>query len=409
MEERRVKYKVKSQIGTDAESLKGILDDCGPSSMAAAVAWASGYLLDPTATEGVKAKEKATGRKEKQGVSDNGSNLPDLIQTAKVLGANARYADSWEDVVREARKGAAIGIWVQQPIGYDDVAISAWHDGWKRWWKKTDPAHLKGGYGHMTSAGWDPVEGWQWACPTRTGKGKEEFAVKVTEDQIKKIADSKRVAGKDKAPAHKHCIIIWLTEAQKEQLRTAKAQKEALPPGAKIGDIDVALDDFMGKVGTPEERVIKKPAEAPQKPVEAPKVETRVETPPAKEKAPEAAFPSVTLPDMSKIDWMGKAEEAASALAGALEASKKGVTKVDKVKIALLWIKDNTGVDEALFEALRAFLATSIAVSLGLGIPLLDLSGGDFRTILSAGLAACLQVVVRALNPEDSKFGIGKK
>jgi hypothetical protein len=404
-----VKYKVKSQIGTDAESLKGILDDCGPSSMAAAVAWASGYLLDPTATEGVKAKEKATGRKEKQGVSDNGSSLSDLIKTAKVLGANARYAESWEDVIQEARKGAAIGIWVQQPAGYPkDLEVSEWHDKWKRWWwvKQKQPDRT---YGHMTSAGWDPVEGWQWSCPTRSGKGKEAFGVKVTEDQLKKIADSKRVSGKSKAPAHKHCIIIWLSEAQKEQLRTAKAQKEALPPGAKIGDIDVALDDFMGKVGTPEERVIKKPAEAPQKPVEAPKVETRVETPPAKEKAPEAVFPSVTLPDMSKIDWMGKAEEAASALAGALEASKKGVTKVDKVKIALLWIKDNTGVDEALFEALRAFLATSIAVSLGLGIPLLDLSGGDFRTILSAGLAACLQVVVRALNPEDSKFGIGKK
>jgi hypothetical protein len=53
-------------------------------------------------------------------------------------------------------------------------------------------------------------------------------------------------------------------------------------------------------------------------------------------------------------------------------------------------------------------LATSIAVALGLGIPLLDIQGGDFRMILSAGLAACLQVVVRALNPEDAKFGVGK-
>ena len=59
-------------------------------------------------------------------------------------------------------------------------------------------------------------------------------------------------------------------------------------------------------------------------------------------------------------------------------------------------------------EAGRAFLATSIAVALGLGIPLLDISGGDFRTVLSAGLAACLQVIVRALNPEDAKFGVGK-
>lgn len=76
----------------------------------------------------------------------------------------------------------------------------------------------------------------------------------------------------------------------------------------------------------------------------------------------------------------------------------------DKIK----WIADNTGVDEMLLEAGRAFIGTSIAVALGLGIPLLDISGGDFRTVVSAGLAACLQIVVRALNPEDGKFGVGK-
>lgn len=74
----------------------------------------------------------------------------------------------------------------------------------------------------------------------------------------------------------------------------------------------------------------------------------------------------------------------------------------------LKWIMDNTGIDEMLLEASRAFLGTSIAVALGLGIPLLDISGGDFRVVLSAGLAACLQVIVRALNPEDAKFGVGK-
>jgi hypothetical protein len=72
------------------------------------------------------------------------------------------------------------------------------------------------------------------------------------------------------------------------------------------------------------------------------------------------------------------------------------------------WIMDNTGIDEMLLEAGRAFIATSIAVALGLGIPLLDIGGSDFRTVISAGLAACLQIIVRALNPEDSKFGVGK-
>ena len=77
-------------------------------------------------------------------------------------------------------------------------------------------------------------------------------------------------------------------------------------------------------------------------------------------------------------------------------------------KNSALWIINNTGIDEMMLEAARAFIATSIAVALGLGIPLLDISGGDFRTVVSAGLAACLQVIVRALNPEDSKFGVGK-
>ena len=81
---------------------------------------------------------------------------------------------------------------------------------------------------------------------------------------------------------------------------------------------------------------------------------------------------------------------------------------MDKIKGSITWIMANTGIDEMVLEAIRAFLATSIAVALGLGIPLLDISGGDFRTIISAGFAACLQVIVRALNPEDAKFGVGK-
>jgi hypothetical protein len=78
------------------------------------------------------------------------------------------------------------------------------------------------------------------------------------------------------------------------------------------------------------------------------------------------------------------------------------------IKDSTLWIVNNTGIDEMLLEAIRAFIATAIAVALGLGVPLLDIQGGDFRMVMSAGLAACLQVIVRALNPEDSKFGVGK-
>jgi hypothetical protein len=72
-------------------------------------------------------------------------------------------------------------------------------------------------------------------------------------------------------------------------------------------------------------------------------------------------------------------------------------------------IKDNTGIDEALVEFLRTFVTVSISVALGLGIPLLDISGGDFRTIISAGLASGLQILVKYLDPKNTAFGITEK
>lgn len=72
------------------------------------------------------------------------------------------------------------------------------------------------------------------------------------------------------------------------------------------------------------------------------------------------------------------------------------------------WILDNTGVDEALLEAVRVGLATGIAVMLATGAPILDMTAQDFRTVASGAIAATLQVIVRALNPEDTKFGVGK-
>ena len=72
------------------------------------------------------------------------------------------------------------------------------------------------------------------------------------------------------------------------------------------------------------------------------------------------------------------------------------------------WVLDNTGIDEALLEAFRVGLATGIAVMLATGAPILDMSNDDFRTVASGAIAACLQVIVRALNPEDTKFGVGK-
>ena len=65
-----------------------------------------------------------------------------------------------------------------------------------------------------------------------------------------------------------------------------------------------------------------------------------------------------------------------------------------------------TSADEALLDAARSFLTVSIAVALGLGIPILDIGGGDFRVIISAGLASGLQVLVRWLDPKNSAYGV---
>ena len=68
-----------------------------------------------------------------------------------------------------------------------------------------------------------------------------------------------------------------------------------------------------------------------------------------------------------------------------------------------------TSVDEAIIDFLRTGLSTAIAVSLGLGIPLLDISGGDFRTVLSASLAAGLQVLQVYLDASNDRYGLTTK
>jgi len=149
---------------------------------------------------------------------------------------------------------------------------------------------------------------------------------------------------------------------------------------------------------TPAPEAPKIAVEAPRKAVEAPKEQKATKTPGL----------DIDLSAFDDVDWERVGKEAINTLGQAAEASKKEKGMWNKFSTSVKWIIANTGIDEMMLEAFRTFLATSIAVALGLGIPLLDIQGGDFRTVLSAGLAACLQVIVRALNPEDAKFGVGK-
>jgi hypothetical protein len=74
--------------------------------------------------------------------------------------------------------------------------------------------------------------------------------------------------------------------------------------------------------------------------------------------------------------------------------------------MALKSILNETKIDEAIIDFVRTFLLVSISVALGLGIPLLDITGGDFRVILSAGLASGLQVLQTYLDPSNSRYGL---
>jgi hypothetical protein len=376
-------YRVKSQLYADAEAqVKGaanqILDDCTWSSAAAAVSWASGYTVDYSAAQGVAAFEKATGRKDVQGKNDAGGSLAEAVKTIAVLGGKARYAKSWEDAMAAAKGGAALMVWVQQPVGYPDVRISKWHDVWKKWWTKKDPAHLKAGYGHMTSAGWCEDHGWQWACPTRDDKqAAEKYGVPVTEAELRQIANSKVKAGK--VAVDYKCLLI------------------VTHPGKVAAPAPVAAPVVAPVVA---------PAPAPTIVVQAPTSHAKEVPMPKGTKT--AAVIADAEAALQRVDWDDKGKEAISALVEAAKASngKKGFRA--KVAASLGWIIANTGIDEMVIEALRTGLGTGLAIALASGSQITRLDADQADMIFAGAIAACLQVIVRALNPDDPKFGIGK-
>lgn len=374
-------YRVKSQLYADAEAqVKGaanqILDDCTWSSCAAAVSWASGYAVDYSAAQGVAAFEKATGRKDKQGVNDAGGSLKEAVQTIAVLGGKARYAKSWDDAMTAAKGGAALMVWVQQPVGYPtDVHISKWHDVWKKWWTKKDPAHLKAGYGHMTSAAWCEDHGWQWACPTRDDKqAAEKYGVPVTEAQLRQIANSKVKAGK--VAADYKCLLI-----------VTHPGKVAAPP----------------PVAAPVVAPAPTPAPTPKIAVEAPRSHAEPRKVAQGTKTPDAV--QAQLDQLGKTDWGAVAADGLAVLnaAAAATGKEKGM---NRILAGLKYIAANTQIDEIALDFVKTFLTVSISVALGLGIPLLDIQGGDFRTIVSAGLASGLGIVVKALDRDNSAYGL---
>jgi hypothetical protein len=390
-----MKYKVKSQLYSDAEAqLRGgkqILDDCTWSSCAAAVSWASGYTVDYSAADGVAAMKKVTGRKDVQGKSDNGGSLPEAAKVIAHLGGKARYAKSWADAVTAAKGGAALQIWVQQGVDYPaGVPISKWHDGWKRYWTKKDFKAITAGYGHMTSAGYDDVDGWQWACPTRDEKvAAEKYGVPVTEAQLRQIANSKFKA--KKAGVDYKCILI-VTHPGKAVAPAPVAAPVVAPVPAPVAAPVVAPEPT--------------PAPAPKIAVEAPRSHAEPRKVAKGTKTPDAV--QAQLDQIGKADWGALAADGLAVINAAAAATRKE-KGMNRILAGLKYITANTQIDEIFWDFCRGFLTVSISVALGLGIPLLDIQGGDFRTILSAGLASGLQIVVKALDRDNAAYGLKKK
>jgi hypothetical protein len=381
-----VKYKVKSQLYSDAEAqLKGakqILDDCTWSSCAAAVSWASGYTVDYSAADGVAAMKKVTGRKDVQGKSDNGGSLAEAVKVIAHLGGKARYAKSWEDAVAAAKGGAALQIWVQQAVGYPEgVKISAWHDRWHKWWSKQQPEKIKLGYGHMTSAGYDDVDGWQWACPTRDEKvAAERYGVLVTEAQLRQIANSKSKA--KKAGVDYKCILIVTHPGR---VAAPKPQDNPTP------------------VATPVATPVVAPAPAPKVAVQAPRSHPEPRKVAKGTKTPDAV--QAQLDQIGKADWGAIAADGLAVINAAAAATRKE-KGMNRIFAGIKYVAANTQIDEIALDFVRTFLTVSISVALGLGIPLLDIQGGDFRTIVSAGLASGLGIVVKALDRDNGAYGL---
>lgn len=379
-----MRYKIKSQLYSDAESqLKGakqILDDCTWSSCAAAVSWASGYTVDYSAADGVAAQRAALKRVDVQGKSDNGGSLPEAVKVIAHLGGKARYAKSWEDAVAAAKGGAALIVHVQQaprfyPAG---LKVSAWHDRWFKWWSKHAPEKIQAGYGHCTSAAFDPVDGWQWACPTRDEKvAAEKYAVPVTEEQLRQIANSKVKAGKY---SHDYKALLIVTHPGK-----AAAPKPVAAPVV---------------AAAPE------PAPTPRIAVQAPQSHAEPRKPAQATKTPDAV--QAQLDQIGKADWGAIAADGLAVLnaAAAATGKEKGM---NRIFAGLKYIAANTQIDEIALDFVKTFLTVSISVALGLGIPLLDIQGGDFRTIVSAGLASGLGIVVKALDRDNAAYGLQRK
>jgi hypothetical protein len=352
---------------TDQIEKGGMMDDCGWASLAAIANYVTGSALD--CADGIAIGEKV-GRHDREGKGD-GSSLAQLVKAAPLVGLKARHPKTWSDVEAALTDdNTALAISVQQPIGYPEsvLPISKWHEKvWAPWAKKTDPAGYKRGYGHLTAAAGHP-KGAQWACPTRSGKGEEKYAIPVTIQELRQIAESHGDA------PHKRVVIFTAAKV--------KATSSAPAP---------IIEQRERADAQPEQRV-----QDAEPGVRLPSASTKQTA-------------GTELPDLKRVDWNRALNGAASVLQIAITAARTGKGNMGKIGAALKAIAEQTAIDDALLDAARSAITVAISVMLATGAPLLDLSTGDLRTVASAALAAGLQTLLKFIDPDTSAYGVTKR
>ena len=71
------------------------------------------------------------------------------------------------------------------------------------------------------------------------------------------------------------------------------------------------------------------------------------------------------------------------------------------------WTANGSKITAALATGARAFVAASLGLYLALGVGVFDLSDGQWKGILSAGIAAVALVAFNWASPNNPKYGIG--
>jgi hypothetical protein len=374
--------KVFSQL--DYAEKGGLIDDCGPSALAAAIYHSSNGAQNPGVDGCILAAAKA-GRRDTNGKSE-GTTFVQIVAAAKFVNATLTVAPNWTKAVAAMKTGKAVCVAFRAPIATPKNAISAWQ---KRSMKRR-PGHTYAHYATLAI-----VDGqFVFADPTMSGKDAEQFGVIITEAEAKTLAHW----GIAEVNAKRSTPMAWICATK----TVAPAPVPVAPAPVAVAPVAVPV---AAPVVAPVVPAAPTPAPAPKIAVEAPRSHAEPRKVAEGTKTPDAV--QAQLDQIGKADWGALAADGLAVINAAAAATRKE-KGMNRIWAGIKYVAANTQIDEIALDFVRTFLTVSISVALGLGIPLLDIQGGDFRTIVSAGLASGLGIVVKALDRDNGAYGLKK-